>query len=171
MKDDGVVFNDLSVSDRIALLSAKNRKTKSREAVGQEYGMTGRNIARYIRCERLIPQFKDMLDDGTLALIVGVELSYLPEGEQETILGVMEQNCIELKVSDARRLRAAAGDITVESVQTVLGVDKPVEPTAKPVCIRLSANTYRRYFTDVAAKDVQGIVEAALDLYFQRKGA
>lgn len=90
-------FSDLSVSERITVLSSRydrvcgtkkreeimeelrilngdgghhvHQQVKSRELIGQEYGMTGRNIARYIRCNQLIPAFKDMLDEGSLALM------------------------------------------------------------------------------------------------------
>ncbi len=192
-------FNDLSVSERIAVLSTRydrvcgtkkreeimeelhllngdgghhvHRQAKSRELIGQEYGMTGRNIARYVRCNHLIPAFKDMLDDGSLTIIAGVELSFLSEEEQALVLGVMEENCIKLKKDKADKLRAAAGSITKESVQEVFGLDKPVSEIKRPVSVKLPAKVYSRYFANVAAKDVQGILEEALEQYFMRKGA
>ena len=36
-----------------------HKSQKSRDGLGEEYGMTGRNIARYMRLDRLIPEFKD----------------------------------------------------------------------------------------------------------------
>lgn len=192
-------FNDLCVTERIAVLSTRydkvcgtkkreeileelhllngdgghhvHRQAKSRELIGQEYGMTGRNIARYVRCNQLIPAFKDMLDDGSLTMVVGVELSFLSPEEQKLLHGVMEKNCIRLKNDAAKRLRAAAGSITEESVQTILGLDKPVTEIKKPVSVKLPAKVYHKYFANVAAKDVQDILEEALDLYFERKGA
>ncbi|MST69745.1 ParB/RepB/Spo0J family partition protein [Mogibacterium kristiansenii] len=195
-------FNDLSISERITVLSARYDKVcgtkkreeileelhalngdvgghdvhqaaKSRELIGQEYGMTGRNIARYVRCGQLIQGFKDMLDDGSLALVVGVELSYLSEGEQKLVKAVVDQNCISIKNDMAKKLRAAAGSITEESVQVLMGVDKPVEAAEiiKPISVKIPAKVYSRYFSDVAKKDVQGILEAALDMYFAGKGA
>ncbi len=192
-------FNDLSVTERIAVLATRydkvcgtkkreeimeelhrlngdgghhvHQQAKSRELIGQEYGMTGRNIARYVRCNQLIPAFKDMLDDGSLTMVVGVELSFLSPEEQKLLHGVMEKNCIRLKNDAAKRLRAAAGSITEESVQTILGLDKPITEVKKPVSVKLPAKVYHRYFANVAAKDVQGILEEALDLYFERKGA
>ena len=192
-------FNDMSVSERIAVLSTRydkvcgtkkreeileelhvlngdgghhvHRQAKSRELIGQEYGMTGRNIARYVRCNHLIPAFKDMLDDGSLTIIAGVELSFLSVEEQNLVLSVMEQNCIKLKKDMADKLRAAAGAITTESVQSVFGLDKPVSEVKRPVAVKIPAKVYSRYFANVAAKDVQGILEAALEQYFMRKGA
>lgn len=192
-------FNDLSVTERIVVLATRydkvcgtkkreeimeelhrlngdgghhvHQQAKSRELIGQEYGMTGRNIARYVRCNQLIPAFKDMLDDGSLTMVVGVEVSFLSPEEQALVYGVMEKNCIKLKNDTAKRLRAAAGTITEESVQTILGLDKPVSEVKRPVSVKLPAKVYHRYFANVAAKDVQGILEEALDLYFERKGA
>lgn len=192
-------FNDLSVSERIAVLSTRydrvcgtkkreeimeelhllngdgghhvHRQAKSRELIGQEYGMTGRNIARYVRCNQLIPAFKEMLDDGSLTIIAGVELSFLSEEEQSLVLNVMEQNCIKLKKDTADKLRAATGSITKETVQEVFGLDKPVSEVKRPVSVKLPAKVYSRYFADVPAKDVQGILEEALEQYFMKKGA
>ena len=192
-------FSDLSVSERIAVLSTRydrvcgtkkreeimeelhllngdgghhvHRQAKSRELIGQEYGMTGRNIARYVRCNHLIPSFKDMLDDGALTIVAGVELSFLSEEEQTLVLSVMEQNCIKLKKDTADKLRAAAGSITKETVQEVFGIDKPVSEVKRPVSVKLPAKVYSKYFSNVAAKDVQGILEEALEQYFMRKGA
>lgn len=192
-------FNDLTVTERIAVLATRydkvcgtkkreeimeelhrlngdgghhvHQQAKSRELIGQEYGMTGRNIARYVRCNQLIPAFKEMLDDGSLTMVVGVELSFLAPEEQSLVCRVMEKNCIKLKKDAAGRLRAAAGSITEETVQNILGLNKPVSEVRKPVSVKLPAKVYHRYFSDVAAKDVQDILEAALDLYFERKGA
>lgn len=192
-------FNDLSVTERIAVLATRydkvcgtkkreeimeelhrlkgdgghhvHQQAKSRELIGQEYGMTGRNIARYVRCNQLIPAFKEMLDDGSLTMVVGVEVSFLSSEEQMLVFRVMEKNCIKLKKDAAGRLRAAAGTITEESVQSILGLDKPVSEVKKPVSVKLPAKVYHRYFSNVAAKDVQGILEEALDQYFERKGA
>lgn len=193
-------FADLTISERIAVLSTRydkvcgtkkreeileelrvlngdgghhvHQQAKSRELIGQEYGMTGRNIARYVRCNHLIPAFKEMLDDGALTMIAGVEISFLTAREQELVLSVMEQNCIKLKKDTAAQLRAEAGYITKEIVQVIFGLDKPAATTEakKPVSVKLPAKVYSRYFSNVAAKDVQGILEAALDLYFEQKG-
>ena len=51
------------------------------------------------------------------------------------------------------------------------GLDKPVTEIRRPVSIKLPAKVYHRYFANTAAKDVQSILEEALDLYFERKGA
>ncbi len=193
-------FNDLSVSERIAVLAERydkvcgtkkreeiltelqalngggghdvHQQAKSRELLGKELGLTGRHVARYVRCKELIPEFKDMLDDGSLTMVSAVELSYLPEEEQAAVKKVMDQSCIRLKADKAGELRKAAGSLSEGKAQEILGVDRPVKTDAeKPVSVKLPAKLYSRYFTNVAAKDVQGILEAALEQYFEGKGA
>ena len=113
------------------------------------------------------------MDDLCLALVVGVELSYLSAKEQELVKSVLDKNCLSIKMDMAKKLRAAAGTITEESVQTLMGVDKPMESAEiiKPISVKLPATVYSKYFSDVAKKDVQGVLEAALEMYFDRKGA
>ena len=162
-------FGNMPISERIATLSRE--KGRSQIQIGQKYGMAVRNITRYLRCGKLIPGLMDMLDDGRLTIIAGVELSYLSEEEQRLVEEVLRRNCIGIGVREARTLRAEAGSITEDMVESVLGVDKPVAISDNPVCIRLPGRMYGRFFGNVPAKDVQGIVEEALDQYFMKKGA
>lgn len=193
-------FNDLSVSERIAVLAERydkvcgtkkreeilaelqalngggghdvHQQAKSWELLGKELGLTGRHVARYVRCKELIPEFKDMLDDGSLTMVSAVELSYLSEEEQAAVKKVMDQSCIRLKADKAGELRKAAGSLSEGKAQEILGVDRPVKTDAeKPVSVKLPAKLYSRYFSNVAAKDVQGILEEALEQYFKGKGA
>ena len=130
-----------------------------------------RNIARYVRCDRLIPGFKAMLDDGTLTMAAGVDISYLPESEQIVVMDVMEQNGIRLSRETAKELRAASGSLTIEKTQSIFEVDKPAKKVVRAMSVVLPPQVYVRFFADVAVKDVQGIVEKALEKYFEGKGA
>ena len=71
-------------------------KLKNRDAVGKEYGMTGRNIARYIRVNQLSQPLKERLDDGSLPLVAAVDLSYLSDEEQNVVSELAEQGRIKL---------------------------------------------------------------------------
>ena len=156
----------MPLSERIEILS--NEKEKSQEQIGRDYGMTVRNINRYLHCSKLIPEFKEMLDDRRLTIISGVELSYLSEAEQMLVERVLWRNGISIGGREARRLREAAGFITEDVVEAVLGVDKPVEASDHPVSIRLPGRIYSRFFGNVPAREVQGIVETALEMYYMR---
>lgn len=67
--------------------------------------MTGRNIARYMRLDRLIPEFKDAVDKGALALVAAVDLSYLNVKMQKMIHQVAEVEGKKLKPKQTGELR------------------------------------------------------------------
>ena len=124
-------FTDLAPSEKAAVLSARYEKvvsqgkrndslreieeigtcghdvhkSKSRDGIGEEYGMTGRNIARYMRVDKLIRPFKERLDAGDMTLTAAVELSYLSEDEQETVAA----QDVKVDEKTAKVVRAAAG--------------------------------------------------------------
>ena len=157
-------FGEMPLSERIKILSSE--KGKSQIQIGREYGMAVRNINRYLRCGKLIPKFKDMLDDGRLTIIAGVELSYLSEAEQSLVEKVLWRNGMCIGARDARRLREVSGAISEGVIESILGVDKPVETSEDPVSIRLPGRIYGRFFGNVPMKDVEGIVEKALEQYY-----
>ena len=193
-------FSDLTVTERIAVLAARydkvcgtkkreeiieelhrltgagghdvHQQAKSRELIGQEYGMTGRNIARYVRCNQLIPAFKEMLDDGSLTLVSGVELSFLSEEEQELVNKALEQNGIRVKGTIAKKLKAAAGTITEKTVRSILALDKSVTEVKKKssINVKVPADVYHRYFSEADDREVQKIIVKALGLYYKAKG-
>ncbi len=175
MNNLAINLNQLSVSQKIEFFSTRAYKNLSQESLGRECGMTERNIARYLRCNRLIPQLKEMLDEETLTLGAGVELSHLSAGEQRIVYEVSTHNCITLSVTTAKALRSANKYVALSQkmVQKILGVDRPLDRSAHkgPVSINLPAAVYQKYFSDTAQKDVQSIMEEALELYFKRKGA
>ena len=97
-----------------------HKSQKSRDGLGEEYGMTGRNIARYMRLDRLIPEFKEAVDKGTLAMVAAVDLSYLNVKMQKLIQQVAEAEGKKLKPKQAVELRKMGKEITKEAVEKVL---------------------------------------------------
>ena len=61
---------------------------KSRDTVSNTD--SGRQVQRYIRLTKLIPQLLKMVDEERIAFSVGVELSYLDEYEQQDLLEAIE---------------------------------------------------------------------------------
>lgn len=64
-------------------------------------------VKRYIRLTNLIPELLVMMDEGKIALSVGVELSFLPEQCQYDVLEVCEMNDCTPSYSQAWRLHKA----------------------------------------------------------------
>lgn len=144
-------------------------KLKSRDAIGEEYGMTGRNIARYMRVQQLEEPLKERLDDGTLSLVAAVDLSYLSDKEQKTVSGLAEQGKIKLDAKTAKCIRDMAGSVTEKKVLETLGGGKG-KKAAVGKSIKLPADVYERYFAGVKSTEVAGIVEEALAVWFRKGG-
>lgn len=139
---------------------------KSRDGLGEEYGMTGRNIARYMRLDRLIPEFKDAVDKGTLAMVAAVDLSYL---NVKMIQQVAEAEGKKLKPKQAVELRKMGKEITKEAIECVLAGKEQKKPQS--VSVKLPVELYEKYFGQMDAGAVQEIMEKALEGYFGKEAA
>ena len=146
-----------------------HKSQKSRDGLGEEYGMTGRNIARYMRLDRLIPEFKDAVDKGTLAMVAAVDLSYLNVKMQKMIQQVTEAEGKKLKPKQAVELRKMGKDITKEAVESVLAGKE--QKKVQNISVKLPVEMYEKYFAQMDAGAVQEIMEKALEGYFGKEAA
>lgn len=140
-------------------------KLKNRDVIGKEYGMTGRNIARYMRVNELSQPLKEKLDNGILSLVAAVDLSYLSAGEQEVVSELAEQGRIKLNGSTTKGIKEMEGEVTASRVLECFGSRKKKVGTGRN--IKLSADVYERYFANIKSADVAGIVEEALVAWFK----
>lgn len=139
-------------------------KSKSRDNIGEEYGMTGRNIARYMRVDKLIPEFKDRLDAGDMTLTAAVELSYLSEDEQETVAA----QDVKVDEKTAKAARAVAGELTEGKLEEILHPAKAPAQT-RMVSVKIPAEAEEMYFSGLKAKDRTELVMQALEAWFAGK--
>ena len=144
-----------------------HKSQKSRDGLGEDYGMTGRNIARYMRLDRLIPEFKDAVDKGTLAMVAAVDLSYLNVKMQKMIQQVTEAEGKKLKPKQAVELRKMGKDITKEGIESVLAGKE--QKKSQSVSVKLPMELYEKYFAQMDARAVQEIIEKALEGYLGKE--
>lgn len=142
-------------------------KSKSRDSIGEDYGMTGRNIARYMRLNQTTEQIKEMVDAGTMAMVTAVELSYLSEEEQRQVCNVMDVHGVKIKNTQAMELHNAIGSLTADKVKDIL----IGEPKEKPVSdTKLFADIKKKYFKGKTTEEVLDVLEQALASWFAREG-
>ena len=67
-------------------------KLDSAETIGKDFNESRDTVYRYIRLTNLIPELLDMMDEGKIALSVGVELSFLDDELQYDVLNACEEN-------------------------------------------------------------------------------
>ena len=85
-----------------------------------------RQIHRYIRLTYLIPEFLEKMDQGEIALSVGVELSFLDESIQREVLEQCAINDCTPSYSQAWRMHKAEreGTLTTAVIQTIMSEEK-----------------------------------------------
>lgn len=75
--------------------------------VGNEYGLSARNVSRYIRISKLPKEFKELVDNGKIAMRAGVDLSYLREESLDIIHAIVTEENFKIDMKRARNLRGA----------------------------------------------------------------
>lgn len=148
-------------------LSPMDTKLDTNKAVGEEYGMSRATVARLIRIDKLNDELKSYVDRGKLSVRAGVQLSYLDKVTQAHICGVIEDYKIDIKKAAALRAKADdTGSLSVNDIIKILVGD--VIDQEKPKNIKISSDTYSRYFDGCKADEVANIIENALELYFKQ---
>ena len=142
-------------------------KSKSRDAVVEDYGMTGRNIARYMRLNQTTDQIKKMVDEGTMTMVTAVELSYLSEEEQKQVCTVLDENGGKIKNAQAVELHNEAGSLTADKVKDILVGDTQGKPVSDA---KMFAQIKKKYFKGKSTDEIMGVLEQALTTWFAREG-
>lgn len=154
-------------------MEALSHQGKTSRQVGERWSVSQiseagtdseRQIHRYIRLTHLIPDILKLVDEGKIALIPAVELSYLQPSEQEMLFSVMDSDEVTPSLSQARRLRrmSEAQTLTDDAVLQLLSEVKgnQVEYVKVPV------DKLRSFFRpDTSVKQMTETLVKAMDFY------
>lgn len=153
------------------LLNGKNggghngHRAKTRDIVAAEYGFSSRNAARYLRINYLIQPFKDMIDDNKMALLAGVDISYLTDAEQETVWKITDDMGWRIKLKAATELRKRSGNLTEEAVVEIF--EGFFSKKNEELNIPISDELRKKYFAGMGQKDILSLIDRALEAWFQ----
>ena len=108
-------------------LDNKLKGTTSAQQISQKSGDSQPQIYRYIRLTELVPEILQMVDERQIAFRPAVELSYLTEGQQYTLLEAMEYNDATPSLAQAIKMKKFMqdGKLTDEVIQSIMQEDKP----------------------------------------------
>ena len=79
--------------------------TRTNEKLGKEVGESREQIRRYIRLTELVPEILQMVDERQIAFRPAVEVSYLTEEQQYTLLEAMEYNDATPSLAQAIKMK------------------------------------------------------------------
>ncbi|MBE5820576.1 MAG: ParB/RepB/Spo0J family partition protein [Clostridiales bacterium] len=132
--------NDLTSSPMATKLNEKG----TAEIIGQEFGDGKDNVYRYIKLTELIPELLQLVDDEKIALRPAVEISYLNQEEQETLLDAIETTVAYPSHAQAIILRKKSQDktLTTDDIYDILDEEKPNQKEQ----IKFKVDNVREYF-------------------------
>ena len=120
------------------------RKLETAEIIAQQSDDSKSQVRRYIRLTYLIPEFLEKMDEGKIALSVGVELSFLDEQNQRAVLEQCAINDCTPSYSQAWRMHRAnrEGTLTTAVIQAIMSEEKANQKAR----LKIPMERIRKYF-------------------------
>ena len=105
----------------------KLQRAKSSDELAEKVGESKNQIFRYIRLTNLVPELLQMVDDRQIALRPAVEISYLSDEQQYSLLEAM--GYCDSTPSHAQTIKLKKfneeGKLTSEVIQSIMEEEKP----------------------------------------------
>jgi ParB family chromosome partitioning protein len=141
---------------------------RSREMLAESSPDSHEQIRKYIRLTYLIPPLLDMVDEGRIAMRPAVELSYLPEKEQEALFEIMGlEECTPSHVQAIKiRKFCEEGKLSSDVILSIMQEEKPNQKEQ----FRMPRERISKYFSPgTPAKTIEDTIIKALELYRKRQ--
>ena len=99
----------------------------SSDELAEKVGESKNQIFRFIRLTELVPEILQMVDERKIAFRPAVEISYLAEGQQYTLLEAMSYNDATPSLAQAIKMKKFSqdGKLTNEVIQSIMEEEKP----------------------------------------------
>ena len=161
---------------RTDLTSGPVGQKLSRDEIADDSPDSSRQIQRYIRLTNLIPGILDLVDNSVLkekdilqmAMRPAVELSYLTEAEQKSLLETMQREVCTPSHEQAIKMRrfSEEGKLNPEVILSIMQEEKPnqVEQFKMP-----RARISKYFAPGTPAQKIEDTIIKALELYRKRQ--
>ena len=169
----GTNFSENNLNDDNEMSEANNScqlgtNYRADEAVAENSLDSARTIQRYIRLTELEQPLLDMVDCKKLKFNPAVELSYLTQKQQETLIKVMDEEKAVPSLAQAQRLKRMSQEktYTKESVRSLLS-----KPSIQARRVIIDESVIMRYFTpDTSDEYITKLICSLLDEWQGRRG-
>lgn len=146
-------------------------KLKTRDVVGAEFNLSRNSVARYLRINQLNHELKGQVDEGKIAMRAGVDLSYLSDENQEMIDAIVSEDTFKVDMKKASMIRAFEGEgkLNWKVAKDIITGEAMKDPN-KQKPIKIQSKIISKFFsTNQKQKDIESIIEKALEMYFHKK--
>lgn len=102
-------------------------KSRSNETLGEAGGESREQVRRYIRLTHLIPPLLDLVDSGKIAFRPAVELSYLTDNEQNSLLDSISSEQSTPSLAQALKMKEFSqnGRLNADVILSIMCEQKP----------------------------------------------
>lgn len=168
MKLDAIRRQQGSRTDLTSVPLGQKLGQTSREALADKSPDSNTQIQRFIRLTNLIPELLDMVDEGKVAMRPAVELSYLSEEEQRSLVETMEcEDCTPSHVQAIKmRNFSKEGKLNEDVILSIMQEEKPNQKEK----LKISTERISKYFTPgTPVQKIEDTIIKALELYRRRQ--
>lgn len=149
-------------------------RLKSRDKIGQEYGLSRDKVAKYIRLAGLVSDLMERVDTGEIAFLAAYALSFVEDTEkQQQIADLMKSDSYKVDIKKAELLRSyyETGKLTDTAIVQILSGEKTRKPKSdKPQPVKVKPAVISKYFTaQQTAKEIEETIDKALAFYFENQ--
>ena len=119
--------------------------TTTADEIGKAYGVSGRQVQRYIRLTSLIPELLNMVDNKKINFINAVDISFFPEDAQREIYDYISKKnkLTKEKIGKIKTAFSTNEDVSVDEIRAIL-YEK--SNTIKQVYFSLTETQIASYF-------------------------
>lgn len=140
----------------------------SAESIAEEMGLGKSTVKNYIRLTHLIQPLLEMVDEGTLPLKAGVQVSYLTESVQQHVFDVLDVEQVKLSEDLAKQLRETLPEgAAVDEIFRLLKPERETVNQKSPkVRIKVDRKIRNTYFPkEYSDEEMQDILITLLDTW------
>ena len=140
----------------------------SSEELASKVGESKNQIYRYVRLTNLLPDLLSKVDEGKIAMRPAVEISYLAENEQQSLLDSIESEDSTPSYAQALKMRrfSQEGNLTAEVILSIMEEEKPNQKEQ----FKIPRERIAKFFPEGTPKEkMEDTIVKALELYRKRE--
>ena len=176
MVDSNIQREDILPSEKARAYAMKYEAMKHQgskggstlDEVGEAAGESGKTVQRYVWLARLSDGLLDMVDARKLGISQGVDISFLPEEQQQYVLVVLQETGASVSNAQSAKLKeyGKSGELTLAMARLILAEEKPKERK-----VTIKADRINQFFTEeYSEKEIEDIIISLLEKW-KEKGA
>lgn len=141
----------------------------SHEQIGEEAGLSGRQIKRYIRLTELIPEILELVDEKRILLTVGVDISYINQDIQKWLYEYIRDNGV-IKSEQVAKLRQHLEQNTINQMEMIQLLNSSLKGRMPTKKVTLSEKKLQKYFPPhYSSSEMEGVIVTLLEEWKQRQ--